>query len=191
MLYPTLPMIRKLVRVSDKNDLLKDDYPMFTHPIIQNRQLFDQVKEIANEHAPALTDIHKLSQDEKCEKISRLVLDSTTTQMKQLSSPTDLGGVVGNTCKYIEQNLYKPLNVRELAEHFGISRWYLARIFKRKLGLSPNQYIRHQRLREAQNLVEKGLPFVQIATELWFADQAHFSREFKRTTGITPSNIVV
>jgi AraC-like DNA-binding protein len=180
MFYPTLEMMQSIVGKGNY-------YPLFTHPIIKNRKLLAQVNEVISRHQNRVID----SQDVVCEKIIRLLLDSIPTEFRILTPPNKILGLVGKVCQFIESQLYYDLSVAHIAEHFSVSRWHLAKIFKHKVGLSPNQYVRLLRLREAQKLIEKGTPLIQVSSDLLFADQAHFCREFKRTTGLSPGKVVV
>lgn len=180
MFYPTLEMMQRIVGKGNY-------YPLFTHPIIQNIALLAQVNDIIKAHKDTIID----SQDAVCEKIIRLLLDSIPTEFSILTPPNKIIGLVGNVCQFIESRLYYDLTVAQIAEYFSVSRWHLAKIFKQKIGLSPSQYIRLLRLREAQKLIEQGVPLIKVSGDLLFADQAHFSREFKRTNGVTPGKVVI
>jgi transcriptional regulator GlxA family with amidase domain len=64
---------------------------------------------------------------------------------------------------------------------------HLSRAFKQHMGCSIGEYARQSRISRARTLlVASTLSLVDIAAECGFADQAHFSREFKRLAGSTP-----
>jgi AraC-like DNA-binding protein len=67
----------------------------------------------------------------------------------------------------------------------GLSRFELARQFRRHLGTSPYRYSVMRRLERGRDLIGTG-PLADIALQLGFSDQAHFTRKFKSTFGITP-----
>jgi len=68
----------------------------------------------------------------------------------------------------------------------------LQRLFKEYVGLSPKWAIQLFRLREAAKQMESQnhLDLSQLAFKLGYADQAHFSKDFKRITGKTPKSYV-
>jgi AraC-like DNA-binding protein len=63
----------------------------------------------------------------------------------------------------------------------------LIQVFKRATGVvSPHQYLVSYRIHRAKALLGSGQPIVQVALEMGFVNQAHFSRTFKRYNMITP-----
>lgn len=80
------------------------------------------------------------------------------------------------------------VSVGQLCERFGIGQRALQRLTARRLGLSPAWLIRRRRLHEAAGrLREREGRLADVAAELGYADQAHFSRDFRTTTGMTPA----
>lgn len=89
---------------------------------------------------------------------------------------------------YIEQHLYEPVCVEQLAAAACMSRFHFARTFRAHTGLSPMEYLRQRRIEQAQRLLrEGGRKVCQVASDLCFFDQSHFVRSFRRATGCTPA----
>jgi transcriptional regulator GlxA family with amidase domain len=87
----------------------------------------------------------------------------------------------------ILDRLSDPLEVTELARACALSRSHFSRTFKCSTGLSPQDWIRCQRIARAKQLIEKtNLTLTQIGLECGFCDQAHFCHIFTRSEGITP-----
>lgn len=75
-----------------------------------------------------------------------------------------------------------------VARELGMSVRSLRRNFRRRLGLSPHQYVIAQRIRVArQRLLETDVPIKEIARELGYADVFYFGRQFKQQTGVAPA----
>ncbi|MDF2935356.1 MAG: AraC/XylS family transcriptional regulator [Paenibacillaceae bacterium] len=75
-----------------------------------------------------------------------------------------------------------------IARELGYSPAYCTRLFKTVYGVSPRQYLSTVKLREAQLLLlNRELAMEQIAERLGFRDAAHFSKQFKRWTKLSPS----
>ncbi|NQZ30633.1 MAG: helix-turn-helix transcriptional regulator [Oceanospirillaceae bacterium] len=72
----------------------------------------------------------------------------------------------------------------ELESVTGLSRYELSRQFNKLLGTSPYRYSVNRRLDKARRLIGQ-CSFADLAQQCGFADQAHFSRLFKSTFGIT------
>jgi AraC-like DNA-binding protein len=79
--------------------------------------------------------------------------------------------------------------VDRLAESVGIGIRRLQRLFAEYVGVGPKWVIRRYRLDEATKRMAAGAPvdWAGLATELGYADQAHFTRDFTAMVGETPS----
>ena len=87
----------------------------------------------------------------------------------------------------ILDHLGETLEVTELARACALSRSHFSRAFKYSIGLSPQDWIRQQRIARAKQLIQNtDLTLTQISLECGFCDQAHFSHIFTRSEGITP-----
>lgn len=80
------------------------------------------------------------------------------------------------------------LSVSELAAASAVSTRHLQRLFRDAVGLAPKELSRHQRFRASVRLIhgQPSWPLHRIAYRCGFYDQAHFTREFRAFTGLTP-----
>jgi AraC-like DNA-binding protein len=80
--------------------------------------------------------------------------------------------------------------VSGLAERCAVSRERIHRVFKRWIGMSPADYLRTVRLHRAREMLMDNEPLACVAVACGFADQAHFTRWFRRAFGYTPGDLV-
>ncbi|SEK27502.1 transcriptional regulator, AraC family [Stigmatella aurantiaca] len=88
--------------------------------------------------------------------------------------------------EYLHANAPEGVSLEDLASAVGLSKFHLARVFARDTGLPPHAYQQRLRLWRALPLLRRGVPAVEVAYSLGFADQAHFARSFKASYGMTP-----
>ncbi len=74
----------------------------------------------------------------------------------------------------------------ELANAAGLSKFHLVRSFTQECGLAPHAYQNLRRVVDAKLRIERGQSIKEAAASTGFADQAHFSRVFKRLVGVPP-----
>jgi len=87
----------------------------------------------------------------------------------------------------MEANIEEPLSTHELAEHLGISRRQLERLFKKYLQVVPSRYYLDVRLQRARRLLrESDRPAGEIALQTGFSSAAHFSTAYRNHFGMTP-----
>jgi AraC-like DNA-binding protein len=92
---------------------------------------------------------------------------------------------------FITQHYKTSFSLDELAEQSFLSKFHLLRIFKAKTGLTPYTYQIQLRLNEARRLIFQDKSLTEIAYELGFADQAHFTNTFKKyANGANPSDLL-
>jgi AraC family transcriptional regulator len=83
------------------------------------------------------------------------------------------------------------LSIDELARDAGLSPAHFARSFKHSVGRAPHQHLMMLRLERARRLLDAPEARLSaVALQAGFADQAHFTRAFKRHFGVTPGAIV-
>ncbi len=90
---------------------------------------------------------------------------------------------------FVEANISNPdINISDMAEAAATSRSGLNRKMKSILGITPLDFLREARLKKAfQLLDEKELTIAEVAFQCGFADPKYFSRCFKASTGLSPS----
>jgi AraC family transcriptional regulator len=88
----------------------------------------------------------------------------------------------------IRRESHRNLAISDLARRVNLSPWHFGHLFAAETCSSPKQYMRRLKMNEAQKLlIESFLSVKEIAAELGFGDRSHFSRDFKRFCGQTPS----
>lgn len=129
-----------------------------------------------------------------------------------MTDPADVAGqelAIERYCRWLRENLPEPdetallantmeemvaakrsiLRVHDLAEQLAVSVRTLQRIADRYVGLPPLAIIRRYRLQEgaARLRAEPDTAVGEVATDLGYADQAHFTSDFTRTLGMSPT----
>ena len=89
---------------------------------------------------------------------------------------------------YIRTYYQRNLTVSELAGVAGLSRAHLTRAFGAAYHVPPHVYLNAIRIARAQDAIRHGVPLATVALDCGFADQAHLSRRFKGSVGVTPSH---
>jgi len=88
---------------------------------------------------------------------------------------------------HIEAHFREDIVIAEVAERTGLSGTHFNRQFRELLRMSPREYLLSLRVQEAQRLLSTTQhSLAQIAVEVGFYDQSHFTKRFRRVTGLTP-----
>ena len=89
---------------------------------------------------------------------------------------------------YIDSNIYSDISLDLMAEHFGITKMHIIRVFKRKFDITPMQYLIDKKISIAKSLLSGTvMPIKEIAALLRYSNTQHFSSSFKNATGVTPN----
>ena len=88
---------------------------------------------------------------------------------------------------YIKANLNEKLSINSLSDKACMSKATFYRLFKRELGISPNDFILAEKINKAKVLLSQpGAKVASIGYELGFSDANYFIRTFKKIMGTTP-----
>lgn len=89
--------------------------------------------------------------------------------------------------EFIAQHLGEPISVEQMARVAHLSPFHFARMFKQSTGQSPHLHVLMQRIERAtQLLAGTETALVEVAAEVGFRTQGHFTGVFHRYTGCTP-----
>ncbi|KAM3108836.1 helix-turn-helix domain-containing protein [Phormidesmis sp. 146-33] len=90
--------------------------------------------------------------------------------------------------EYIQAHLGEDISLTDIANELGMSQYYFCHLFKRSTGISPHQFLIHQRVERAKHLLKHSERTVtSVAIECGFANQSHFAKCFRQCTGMNPN----
>lgn len=122
---------------------------------------------------------------------SALVLEGLACELIGWSARTlgrEAGGApwLSRARELLNDRFAESLTLDEIAATVGVHPVHLARQFRRTFGCTVGDYVRRLRVDYARRALASPAPLSEIALRAGFADQSHFSRVFKRATGLTP-----
>ena len=96
--------------------------------------------------------------------------------------------IVANARDYIGNNFQKDISLDEVSRVANVSPYYFSKVFKEETRETFVEYLTGLRMEHAKNLLrEKEKSIKQICVESGYSDPNYFSRIFKKTVGVTPS----
>ena len=87
---------------------------------------------------------------------------------------------------YIQDHYMEPLTIQQIADHIGLNRDYLYRIYKESTGSSIQTHLQEIRMLEAKRLLDLGHTVESTSKLCGYNSLAHFSRQFKRLYEMSP-----
>ena len=124
-------------------------------------------------------------------RVARELAVHVSTRYGRLAKHPRAGGLsperLARVTKLVEGCLSKPFHVDELAAEAHMSPFHFARMFKRSTGYSPHLYLTLKRMDRAKEMLA-GTPIAlaELAQQLGYSTQAHFTGVFRSYTGTTP-----
>lgn len=88
---------------------------------------------------------------------------------------------------YLTENYQEPITLDSLSEIFGLSKYYLIKLFRQTTAYTPIEYLIQIRISQAEKLLkETNLTISEVCLEVGFKTQSYFSKVFKNITGLRP-----
>ncbi len=106
----------------------------------------------------------------------------------QLFGKSAKNDYANSVLNYINQNYMKNIRISAIASSIGIDRRYLAGVFKKRFGISMQEYLHEKRMSEAKHLLLSGYNVSEACFLSGHNDPSNFSKAFKKRFGITPKD---
>ncbi|WP_105614089.1 AraC family transcriptional regulator [Vallitalea okinawensis] len=116
------------------------------------------------------------------------LIDISDCSVKKTSKSELSDYYVRKALEFIDMNYSRKLTISDIADFIGLDRKYFHYIFRKKLHLSPQEYIINYKMNKSVHLMKnKYLTISDIARSVGYEDQFHFSKLFKKSKGLSPS----
>lgn len=99
--------------------------------------------------------------------------------------------VVEQIVNYFEDHYSEKISLDRIAENMYLSTFYISKIFKSETGDAPIRHLITIRLEKAREILEQnpGMSIKEVAAQVGYEDAYHFSKQFKKHYGISPSQV--
>ncbi len=155
---------------------------------VDTHQFFDVVREIIERpYISMSSEIYRLGLSMR---FLSLAIESFEKQDGLSRIPSDLTAddYVEFAVQYINNN-YPHIRISDVAKYIGINRTYFSGIFRKKMYMSPQEYLMQVRMnRGREMLMQMDEPVYVIAQSVGYEDQLSFSKIFKKKFGLSPEN---
>ena len=112
-----------------------------------------------------------------------------TDRIAQSLIPGNLSKEIYECIQYIRNHTCSHITIDDVAKHVSVSRSYITKRFKTETGLTINEYILQQKIKESKYLLQySNLSISAISNYLSFSSQSYFQTLFKNQVKETPYN---
>jgi AraC-like DNA-binding protein len=116
------------------------------------------------------------------------LIDAARPRAGAAEHPAEGRGLLGEVQRYLQRPAPSPDRVDVLAARLGITPEHLSRCMRELAGCSPKEYFLRVRVHQAEDLLRTTrLPIAEVGRRVGYPDPFHFSRLFRKRTGMTPS----
>ena len=90
--------------------------------------------------------------------------------------------------RYLQEHLSEEMSLAILSEEFHLNPQYISQLFKNEIGVGFLTYLTNIRMEKAKKLLlSTSLSVARIAEQSGYSDYRVFTKVFKKSEGITPS----
>ena len=103
-------------------------------------------------------------------------------------SEESLDNLLSRARTRLSEHYMEDIDISLMASELGFHSAYLTRLFGRYAGVTPLKYLTNLRIQEAKRLLlDTSLPISVVGERVGYPDQFHFSKTFRKATGVNPS----
>ncbi|MCP1103058.1 two-component system response regulator YesN [Aequitasia blattaphilus] len=125
---------------------------------------------------------------EDCLNKVRVHLDDSFSIEEDVSLGRDTQRIVEYAALYLREHYMEAIDFSTVSINMGFSSAYLTKLFNRYIGESPLKYLTNIRINEAKHLlINTSLPIQKVGEKVGYPDQFHFSKTFRKLTGVNPT----
>ena len=95
--------------------------------------------------------------------------------------------IITESLGYIEKNLKRKINIEEVADYVGYSKFYFSRMFKQEMNISVMEYVKERKIICASESILQGTKILDVAIEYGWESHSGFIKAFKSYYGFSPS----
>ena len=95
--------------------------------------------------------------------------------------------IIAESLGYIEKNLKRKINIEEVADYVGYSKFYFSRMFKQEMNISVMEYVKERKIICASESILQGNKILDVAIEYGWESHSGFIKAFKSYYGFSPS----
>ncbi len=94
---------------------------------------------------------------------------------------------IRNIIKHIEENITRKITLQSISQEIGLTKEYIAYIFKKEIGCTATEYINERKMLLAKDLITHGnMILSEVSSYLGYDSYTYFSKLFKRYFKISP-----
>lgn len=96
--------------------------------------------------------------------------------------------VITGITKYMQEHLSEDVSLHILSEEFHLNSQYISQLFKNEIGVNFLTYLTNIRMEHAKKLLlSSSLSIAEVSEQSGYGDYRVFTKVFKKSEGITPS----
>lgn len=163
-------------------NFLSDNEKMLPFGRIMKKCISEDIRRLISVYPPQHL-VERFHAKEKCQNILNYIL----LELYDLHKLRSTNEHVIKIIKYIDEHITERMSLRDISEHFHLSKEHTSYIFKREMGIQLVSYINEQKALLAKRMIMRGeMALAEISDYLGFENYDYFSKTFKKYIGITP-----
>jgi AraC-like DNA-binding protein len=165
------------------NAFQNDKDMCFGRPVVSNGGFSRQIRNLCERSLRHQIDDHEVVEAVTALMASSFRMDSKANQDRPRRV---VCAQSKRTSERLMDAMSEPPSLQELAQAEGLTPVQLVRRFTAAYGVPPFCWLNMQRLKRSRQLIAAGVRIADLANDLGFSDQAHFTKRFKSMYSVTP-----